>query len=100
MTAQAVVVIFNELFGRSDVQGTDNFFDLGGHSLLATALQARLGLAFEVLLPLRVLFRSASPAAIAEEIEAELGDQARAEERALDFLAVTAPTGGQHAADR
>jgi len=47
---------------------------------------------FDVLLPLRVLFRSASPRQLAEAIAAESAEPADAEARAQAFLAAT-PTG-------
>ena len=47
----------------------DNFFDLGGHSLLATQLISRLWLAFQLEIPLRLIFETPTIAAFAESIE-------------------------------
>jgi non-ribosomal peptide synthetase component F len=87
VTAQAVISVWNEIFQRDDIGSTDNFFDLGGHSLLAATLQTRLTTIFDVLLPLRTLFRAASPVQLAEAIEAESGDSGATADRARAFLA-------------
>ncbi|HEX3526369.1 MAG TPA: amino acid adenylation domain-containing protein [Thermoanaerobaculia bacterium] len=52
--------------GRDQVRVDDSFFDLGGHSLSALALTARIRETFGVRLPVRRLFTTPTPAAMAE----------------------------------
>ena len=65
---EILVKIWAELLGLQ-VDVNDNFFELGGHSLLATQLISRMRDAFQVDLPLHVLFKSPTVADIAAYIE-------------------------------
>ena len=68
-TEQALVRIWQQLFGLDQVGVNDNFFDLGGHSLLAMQAIARIRSALEVNLPLNDLFEKPTVAGLAERIE-------------------------------
>ncbi len=68
-TEAVMVKLFAQLLGVEAVGVEENFFDIGGHSLLATQLVSRLIEAFDLELPLRTLFSSPTPAALAQEIE-------------------------------
>ena len=48
--------MFGELLGVEEIGVDDNFFSLGGHSLLAVTLISRLRDAFQVEIPLAILF--------------------------------------------
>ena len=68
-TEQALVKIWQELFGLEQVGVHDDFFELGGHSLLAMQVVSRIRSALEVNLPLNDLFDKPTVAGLAERIE-------------------------------
>jgi len=63
--------IWRILFKNDRIGITDNFFDLGGHSLLATRLVSAVREAFNVEMPLHVLFESPTIAAMALSLAVE-----------------------------
>ncbi|MEU0003312.1 alpha/beta fold hydrolase, partial [Streptomyces sp. NPDC006314] len=65
--------LFAEILGVERVGVDDSFFDLGGHSLLATMLLRRLQQTLNVGIAVQDLFRSPSPAALAEVIDTTSG---------------------------
>ncbi|MEG4011367.1 MULTISPECIES: non-ribosomal peptide synthetase [unclassified Microcoleus] len=65
---QLIAEIWAEVLGLERVGIHDNFFELGGHSLLATQAIARLREAFQIELPLRVLFESPTVATFTESL--------------------------------
>jgi acyl carrier protein len=66
---RAVASLMQELLGIEQVGLVDHFFDLGGHSLLAAQLTARLKHAFEIEVPLRLIFEAPTVAQIAAGID-------------------------------
>jgi amino acid adenylation domain-containing protein/thioester reductase-like protein len=64
-----LVGIWQEILGIKQAGINDNFFELGGHSLLLTQLIGKLKHAFQIELPLRILYESPTVASLAEKIE-------------------------------
>jgi acyl carrier protein len=62
--------LFSELTGTTPVGLDDSFFAIGGHSLLAMKLVAKLREKLGITLPLRTLFESPNPEALAQRLEA------------------------------
>jgi acyl transferase domain-containing protein/acyl carrier protein len=69
---ESIAEIWQELLGIEQVGIHDNFFQLGGHSLLGTQLISRLREAFQVDLPLRMIFEAPTVAELAVVVEALL----------------------------
>ena len=68
-TQLRLATIWSEILGVERVGIHENFFELGGHSLLATQLIFRLRDAFEVEIPLRMLFECPTIAELSAAIE-------------------------------
>jgi acyl carrier protein len=80
---ETIAAIWSEVLGLDRVGVTESFFDLGGHSLLLPQVIHRLGAAFQVEVPLRVLFEEPTVEGLAvtveeillAEIERQLGEE-------------------------
>ncbi len=57
---EALLKIWIEVFRERDINFSDNFFELGGDSKIAARLMSKIERAFEVKLPVAVLFRAPS----------------------------------------
>ncbi|MEG4344556.1 amino acid adenylation domain-containing protein [Microcoleus sp. A003_D6] len=66
---EVVAGIWAEVLGLERVGIRDNFLELGGHSLLVTQIATRMRDTFQVELPLRTLFESATVADLARNLE-------------------------------
>jgi acyl carrier protein len=82
---QLLVKIWVEVLKVEKIGVHDNFFDLGGHSLLATQVTSRLGGAFHVEVPLRVLFEHPTIAGLAVQVAA-IQVKTLAQEEMADLL--------------
>src|SRR6185436_6231255 len=75
---ELIAGLFSAVLGVDRVGAFDGFFDLGGHSLSATQLVSRVRRTFGVELPLAVLFRASTPAALAQRVAAGMAAGAAA----------------------
>jgi acyl transferase domain-containing protein/acyl carrier protein len=69
---QEIASIWSELLGIDQIGVEDNFFALGGHSLIGTQLILRLRKAFQVDLPLTMIFEASTIAELAVEVDLKL----------------------------
>ncbi|MEG8178108.1 amino acid adenylation domain-containing protein [Nocardia terpenica] len=65
---EALAGIWRAVLSLDRVGVFDNFFELGGHSLLATQVVTRASEAFDVRLPVRIMFDTPTIAELAERI--------------------------------
>jgi amino acid adenylation domain-containing protein len=65
---QVVSAVWADILGIERVGVHDNFFALGGHSLLATRVMYRLSDVFQSDLPLLLLFKASTVAALSREL--------------------------------
>ncbi|WP_250634474.1 SDR family NAD(P)-dependent oxidoreductase, partial [Pinirhizobacter soli] len=79
---QAMIRIWQELFGRPSIEVDDHFFELGGDSLLATQLVSRVHGTFGIEMPVSAIFETPILTALVQRIE-EL-DAATAETESLE----------------
>jgi amino acid adenylation domain-containing protein/thioester reductase-like protein len=66
---QNLTNIWMEILGVTKIGIHDNFFELGGHSLLTTRLIVKIREAFQIDLPLRILFESPTVESLANTLE-------------------------------
>jgi amino acid adenylation domain-containing protein len=91
---EQLAAIWRELLRRDQVGIRDSFFELGGHSLLLMQLASRITDAFQVRIPLRVLFDRST---IEEMVSAILERRAESADRVKleQFLAKVAQLSGE-----
>ncbi|BAY50309.1 amino acid adenylation domain-containing protein (plasmid) [Scytonema sp. HK-05] len=65
---EVLAVIWAKVLGTEHIGIHDNFFELGGHSLLATQVISRMRQAFNVEIPLQLLFETPTIADLASAI--------------------------------
>ncbi|HEV7509453.1 MAG TPA: amino acid adenylation domain-containing protein [Thermoanaerobaculia bacterium] len=66
---ETVAAVWGEVLGLARVGATDHFFELGGHSLLLPQVLHRLRVAFQVEVPLRLLFDEPTVEGLALAVE-------------------------------
>ena len=73
---EIVTGIWTEVLKVPQLGVEEDFFELGGHSLLATQVVSRMAKAFQINLPLNLLFEFPTVAALARKVETALQRQA------------------------
>ncbi|MFD4181142.1 amino acid adenylation domain-containing protein, partial [Rhodococcus sp. NPDC058514] len=74
---EIVAGVFASVLGVDRVGADDDFFELGGNSLVATQVTARLGVALDTTVPVRVLFDSPTVVALAAWLQERSGQGGR-----------------------
>ncbi len=74
-TEEIIAGTWSEVLGAARVSVQQDFFELGGDSLTATQVISRINLAFQIDLPLGVLFEHRTVAGLASAIEEILVDE-------------------------
>jgi acyl carrier protein len=77
---QTIALIWSELLHVERVGINDNFFELGGHSIFVIQLLSRLNKAFNLDLPLRVIYDWPTPAELALAVIEKQAEQADSSE--------------------
>jgi amino acid adenylation domain-containing protein len=77
---EIVAGIWSEVLGIDRVGINDGFFELGGHSLLATQVISRVREAFNLEIPLRIMFEDSTVARLAVSITQAQAKQAEQED--------------------
>ncbi|WP_040704264.1 non-ribosomal peptide synthetase, partial [Nocardia takedensis] len=91
---QIVASTFAEVLDAERVGLDDDFFELGGNSLVATQVVARLGVALDTEVPVRLLFEASTVDALAARVESAAGRGGRVPLTARSRpAAVTLPDG-------
>jgi amino acid adenylation domain-containing protein len=72
---EIVASIWSSVLGIETIGVSDDFFELGGHSLKATQVISRLGEAFALRLPVRLLFETPTLEGLSSAIESILVDE-------------------------
>ncbi|MCA1006191.1 amino acid adenylation domain-containing protein [Rhodococcus hoagii] len=75
---EAVASVFADVLGVDRVGRGDDFFALGGNSLLATQVAARLGVALDTTVPVRVLFDASTVEALAARVSVSTAGRTKA----------------------
>ena len=75
LTEEIIADIWSEVLGTARISVHQDFFELGGDSLTATQVISRINLAFQIDLPLGVLFEHRTVAGLASAIEEILVDE-------------------------
>ncbi|XLS27831.1 amino acid adenylation domain-containing protein [Flavobacteriaceae bacterium M23B6Z8] len=68
-TEVAVLELWKQLLGSSEISTNDNFFQIGGHSLKATQMLAKIHKQFEVKVPLTEVFLKPTIAELSEYLQ-------------------------------
>ncbi len=76
---EGIAQVWSECLGRAGVGVQDNFFDVGGHSLLATQILTRVRELFDVELSLREFLDRPTVAGLAQRVEEQMSQGARAQ---------------------
>ncbi|MBQ6659884.1 MAG: amino acid adenylation domain-containing protein [Lachnospiraceae bacterium] len=73
-TEKEICDIFSEVLGIAQVSAEDEFFRLGGHSLKATKVVNKIEETTGIRIPLREIFKNATPRALARRIDESYRD--------------------------